>query len=86
MTMQRTKKVKRLPHDPDELNACRAQWAAAAITEFRRHTGTDLEDVVSDLLTDVMHWCGQNNQDFDAELQRARWHYHCETAGSPPAC
>ena len=86
MATQRKQQFKPSPYAPDKLNACRAQWAAAAIAEFRRYTRTDLQDAFSDLLTDVMHWCSQNNQDFDTELRRARWHYHCEVGGSSRGC
>jgi hypothetical protein len=47
--------------------------------EFRGQTGADIEDVVSDLLADLMHWCDRHEQDFDLELQRAQGHYEIET-------
>src|SRR5579863_5577143 len=53
-----------LPPDPEEMNDARSDWAAAAIDAFRDETGTDLEDAVSDLLADLMHWCGRNGQSF----------------------
>ena len=73
---------KPLPTDPDELNADRARWAAAALAEFRRQTGADLEDAVSDLLADLMHWCDRHGQTFGDELRRARGHYEEETTAS----
>jgi hypothetical protein len=73
---------KPLPTDPDELNADRARWAAAALAEFRRQTGADLEDAVSDLLADLMHWCDRHGQTFGDELRRARGHYEAETTVS----
>ena len=33
---------------------------------------------------DLMHYSDRNNFDFDAALDRARWHYEAETAGEPP--
>jgi hypothetical protein len=81
MKEKQTKQRNTLPPDPDNLNGDRACWAAAALGEFRLHTGTDVENAVSDLLADLMHWCCRSGQDFEAELQRAREHYDCETAG-----
>ena len=70
---------KLLPPDPDEMNERRAAWADAAIRAFRREVRTDIEDAVCDLLTDLMHWCDQNNQRFNIQLGRARTHYMYET-------
>lgn len=61
-------------------NADRAELAAAALRHFQRTTGTDYEDVLSDLLCDLMHWASENNFDFDAALCRARGHYEAEFA------
>lgn len=79
---------KPLPLDPAYLNADRALWAAIALEAFRRETGADLADAVSDLLADLMHWCDRFGQNFERELQRALEHY-AEEAGSgtePAAC
>jgi hypothetical protein len=70
---------KQLPPDPEDKNDDRAEWAAAALREFQRRTGTDDEDALSDLLCDLMHWSDRNNFDFDTELSRARMHYEAET-------
>ena len=78
MTSQ-PKGTKPLPPDPEEMNDKRADWAASAIDDFGQQTGTDLEDAVSDLLADLMHWCDRNGQDFEHELRRARQHYEAET-------
>lgn len=45
-----------LPPDPDGQNDDRAKWADAAITAFRRETGSDDDTILSDLLADLMHW------------------------------
>jgi hypothetical protein len=79
MTRIRSTDPKTVPPDPEELNDNRAEWAEAALLEFKSQTGTDTEDAVSDLLADLMHWCDRNAQDFDHELSRARNHYECET-------
>jgi DNA-directed RNA polymerase subunit RPC12/RpoP len=68
-----------LPPDPDDTNDDRAAWAAAALAKFMEVTGTDDESAVGDLLTDLMHWSDRNNYDFDAALDRARFHYEAET-------
>ena len=81
MTKDRSIQTKPLPPDRDQFNANRARWADVALNEFQRLTGADTGDAVSDLLADLMHWCCRSGQDFEAELQRAREHYDCETAG-----
>lgn len=68
-----------LPPDPDGRNAQRSDWADRAITAFRRASGVDEEDTLSDLLADLMHWSDRNNYDFEAALFRAQDHYASET-------
>lgn len=70
--------TKPLPADLDSMNANRAEWAAAALYEFRRLTGADYEDALGDLLCDLMHWSDSNNFDFEAALFRAQMHYQAE--------
>jgi hypothetical protein len=82
MTMNQAKQTKPLPPDPEMLNPNRALWAAAALAEFRRQTGADLADALSDLLADLMHWCDRFGQDFPKELRRALYHYEEETDAS----
>ncbi len=81
-TKTQSKPPQSLPQDPDRLNADRALWAAAALAELRRQTGADLEDAVSDLLADLMHWCDRFGQEFPKELRRALNHYQEETDAS----
>lgn len=69
-----------LPPDPDAMNSKRASWANTAIRAFQFQTGTDDEDIIGDLLTNLMHWCDRNNHDFGIALDRARLHYEAETA------
>ena len=59
----------------------RAAWAACALAAFQEATGTELCDIVGDLLVDLMHWCDRNNQDFEAAMFRARDHYAAELKG-----
>lgn len=70
-----------LPADPEGMNDRRAAWAEAAIRKFQSMTGADDEDALGDLLTDLMHWSDRNHFDFNAALDRARWHYEAETTG-----
>ena len=76
-----------LPLDPESLNTDRALWAAIALEAFRRETGADLTDAVSDLLADLMHWCDRFGHKFQHEMQRALNHYAEETCprAEPPA-
>lgn len=68
-----------LPPDPDGINDQRADWAGIAIDEFQKATGTDREDVLCDLLTDLMHWADRHRFDFEAAFWRAEDHYREET-------
>ncbi len=73
-----TTKNARLPPDPESMNDDRAAWASEALERFQAVTGTDREDSLADLLCDLMHWSDRNNFDFEAALDRARWHYSAE--------
>ncbi len=77
----KAKGMKPLPPDPDGKNDDRAIWAGHAITAFREATGTDMEDALTDLLTDLMHWADRQDYDFEAALLRGRGHYDAETGG-----
>jgi hypothetical protein len=74
-----TPSTKTLPHDPDGMNDERSIWAEAAIEAFEDATGCDREDALSDLLTDLMHWCDRNSVDFADALNNARGMYVEET-------
>jgi hypothetical protein len=71
--------TKLLPPDPEEMNDDRAEWAAAALRHFQCTTGTDYDDAIVDLLSDLMHWCDRNELDFEASMSIARMHYEAET-------
>jgi len=75
--------LKDFPPDPEDMNDDRADWAEAALIEFRRITGTDDEDALGDLLCDLMHWSDRNGGDFENALRLARLHYDAETAPEP---
>jgi hypothetical protein len=77
-----------LPPDPDGINDERTDWAGIAIDAFEAATGTDREDVLCDLLTDLMHWADRHRFDFEAAFWRAEDHYREETRpvdDHPPA-
>ena len=64
-------------------NRDRATWAAYAMDTFEKETGIsgdDVQDTLSDLLADLMHWAEFSAYDFDTELERARWHFQAELA------
>lgn len=68
-----------LPPDPENMNWDRTEWAHRAILAFENATGTDREDALCDLLTDLMHWADRYGFTFNRELKRARAHYAEET-------
>jgi hypothetical protein len=74
-----------LPPDPETMNAARAGLAECVVRHFQSITGPgafiDLEDVLSDLLCDLMHWSDRQGFDFDAALRRAHGHHDAETCG-----
>jgi hypothetical protein len=72
--------MKNLSAGLEDMNASRVRWADMLLEEFQSLTGSDLEDAVSDLLADLMHWCDQSGQNFEKELCRAQTHYKAETA------
>ena len=69
-----------LPPDPEMMNEDRSRRAGLAINAFITETGTAFESGLGDLLTNLMHWSDRHNFNFDAELDRARRHYHVETS------
>ena len=81
-TQDQSKPTKPLPPAPEVLNLIRARRAAVALAEFQNQTGAAVEDVVSDLLSDLMHWCDRVGQAFPEELRRALGHYAVETAAT----
>jgi len=70
------------PHDPEGVNGKRAAWAGASRRTFIDQTGADEEDALGDLLGDLMHWSDRHDYDFDAALDRARFHYEAETSAA----
>jgi hypothetical protein len=89
--------VRRMTHrlnktGTDPSNADRALWGALVVGYFASATGragdvqTDPETLLSDLLADLMHWCGaqtsngelQESIGFDSALERASDYYEEE--------
>jgi hypothetical protein len=68
-----------LPPDPDGLNDDRAQWAKEALGSFSKGAGSEEDTAVSDLLTDLRHYCDRHGLDWEEQLFRANNHYAEET-------
>jgi len=76
---------KRIP-DPEGMNEQRSEWAGSALQHFASLTGQSRagdpdEDIMGDLLADFMHYCDDNDLDFNKILDTARMHYDAETDG-----
>ena len=69
--------------DPDGKNAERAGWAETALRAFQEDVGTDDEDMLADLLSDLMHWCDREGYVFAEALRRGSYHYGEETSADP---
>lgn len=73
-----------VPADPEGQNDDRATWAEEALLKFGRETGQDLriepDELVSDFIADLMHWCDRNGVDFEDMVRRGKGHYEEETA------
>lgn len=67
-----------LPPDPDGMNDARAEWAGEALNIFRSITGAELDDLVSDFLCDLRHWCDRQGMDYNSASQLAEQHYLAE--------
>ena len=69
----------------DVTNEDRRSWALEALEAFTAVTGDrienseDLESVLTDLITDIMHLCDEEKIDFATISSRAAHHHECET-------
>jgi hypothetical protein len=71
---------RRLPPDPDGMNAMRAAAAEKSLLLFVVNTGADWSDAMADLLCNLMHLADHDDElDFAQDLERARDHYAAET-------
>lgn len=67
--------------EPTNLQRC--LWAASAISGYLRakqesRTPEDRQDQLTDLLTDLMHWCKHERINFAKSLKSARFHFNFE--------
>lgn len=63
-------------HFPTTEPGYKAGNAHIGLLAFKQRTGTDeLDLLVRDFLTSLMHFCFVNQIDFDIEIRRARQHY-----------
>jgi hypothetical protein len=76
-----------LPHDPEGRNAHRVGWAertlnAFCLTQGTRYIVTETREAqLSDLLTNLAHFCDAHGLELAETLRRARLHYDAETGG-----
>lgn len=72
-----------LPPDPDQSNDSRAAFADSALKSFALSAGMQLaiegREAVSDLLTDLMHWCDRNDVSFKDAYENGLASYEAET-------
>lgn len=68
----------------DVSNATRAKWAEVGLKAFQKEVATDDDAVLGDFLTDLLHYCDQNNYDFDLALERARAMHEEEVNNEKP--
>ena len=73
---------KRLPPDPEGCNTERAANGRAMVEAYRARCRTDMENVIRDLISDLMHLCDRDRRlgKFEDELDWAYRHYEEETA------
>jgi len=64
--------------------AARKAMKAYSVAVDGVFTPTDKESAVTDMLANMMHYCGEFNMNFEAILDTAKSHYAAET-GKPPA-
>lgn len=65
---------------PEGMNEQRSQRAHEAILTYDDvDTDEDPATVLTDLLSDLMHWCNRHDVDFDDVLRRSKDHYWAET-------
>lgn len=57
------------------INLRRARSAETTIVELCVSTGSTMDDAVTDLLTDLMHWAKLTGRDFERSLDAARMHF-----------
>jgi hypothetical protein len=76
--------MKKLPPDPEEMNDQRAAWAEDALEQFASQTrhradDRDWEEIVSDFLSNMHHFCDRAGLNWGACVDRGHDHYYEET-------
>ena len=67
--------------DVTQTNGKRAARAHATLERYEQlQDGWPDNASVTDLLSDLMHWCHRDGTNFDEALKLARMHYRAETA------
>lgn len=66
------------------MNAKRAGWVEKALKTFCRQTGQNMdvdgfEEVASDFIADLMHLARSKGIEFEVLIEKAEFHYGCET-------
>lgn len=64
---------------PEFTNKDRAAAALVVIEAFMKETGTDREDAISDLISDLCHLSDQDGVGATADVARGLEHYYAET-------
>lgn len=63
-------------------NRMRARWAEQTIEAYTKITGKDgfinEQEKVVDMMTDLLHYCGQTGIKFDRVLEQCKEHYRIE--------
>jgi hypothetical protein len=66
-------------------NELRAEAAATALEAYSLGKGTSLEEpplspleLLTDLITDLLHWCDRDDLEFDKALRMAHFHHEEE--------
>lgn len=72
-------------------NTMRLLAAINALTAYASHQeragrsmraqSDDMQDMITDLLTDLRHYCAASGGDFDKHLRRSSEHFNAEIAG-----
>jgi hypothetical protein len=70
-----------LPGLKPRTNEERAARAEQALTAYSEGDALERDDVLSDLLTDLRHYCQQRDMDWDGALEIAAMHFQDERAG-----
>lgn len=71
--------VRPRPATSARTNLHRAILGGAALGAFQNLSSSHSDDALTDLLTNLMHYCDLTKESFDKRLAMARKHYNAET-------